>query len=242
MKLKKILAALSASAVAATMCLSASASMAGQETAGGVGLGDDGKFWVRLVESNDDGEKLGAFDEISEIKDVKGIKFTFTVDDDMEKAIRSRVDDGGEEWMNLGLCVNSESTGWLTITEISAKEGDKDFFFSPTGNDKEYSFTFEQDEAIFAETDTYAKIALEDWSSVTGVFTVTKVELIGAKLPGQTDTPKDDSSKDDTSKDDTSKDDTSKGTDNSGQTGLAGIAMVTVALAGASVVATKKRK
>lgn len=53
-----------------------------------------------------------------------------------------------------------------------------------------------------------------------------------------------DTSKDDTSKNDTSKDDTSKGNtgDDSSKTGLAGIAMVTVALAGASVVATKKRK
>ncbi len=183
--------------------------------------------------------------------DVYGVRFTVTVGEDT----KTKIENG--DWLGGGMGFNSETTGWEQ-NEWSFQDGAKDIT-AVANEDGTYTFTVWRETAVFGETDTYAQVWFQNWSTTD--FTFDKVELLGAEseaifviendanadVPGTVKTeepteptdPTDPEEPTDTPKDETPKDETPK--DDVPATGIA-VAFAGLALAGTAVVATKKRK
>lgn len=162
----------------------------------------------------DDG-KVGYADAADlDITSITGVKFHVTFDE-LEVADES-------VWLGGGIGANSNSTGWAQ-TEWGRNE-------KPIIADLENgTITWDNGAPIFSADDKYAQLWVCSWG---GSFAVDSVELLFADNG--------DASADDTKTDDTKTDDT-KGSPDTGVAGVA-VAAGVVALAGAAVVVSRKRK
>lgn len=162
----------------------------------------------------DDG-KVGYADAAGiDIASITGVKFHVTFDE-LEVADES-------VWIGGGIGANSNSTSWLQ-NEWGRNE-------KPIIPDFENgTITWDNGAPIFSADDKYAQLWVCSWG---GSFAVDSVELLFADNG--------DASADDTKTDDTKTDDT-KGSPDTGVAGVA-VAAGVVALAGAAVVVSRKRK
>ena len=161
----------------------------------------------------DDG-KVGYVDAADiDITKITGVKFNVTFDE-LEVADEA-------VWIGGGIGANSNSTGWKQV-EWGRNE-------KPIIADLENgTITWDNGESIFKADDTYAQLWVCSWG---GSLTVDSVELLFAE---------DAASADNSSADNSSADDNKANPD----TGVAGVAVAAgvVALAGAAVVVSRKRK
>ena len=144
-----------------------------------------GTFQIFKTETDEETEEVIGIAEDSYIQDysdltsLNGFTITFTPDEAMAANIASRLD-GGEEWMNLAVGVNSDSTGWTTLSESSVIEGDKGLCWT-ANDDGSYSVTYQQDFGFFTDEETYAQIWIQDWSSCDGSFTINAIDFLYAE-------------------------------------------------------------
>lgn len=161
MKISKILAGMSAAALAASMMSLAAfadetATVKADLTGGTVSLID---------EKDDDGvvTKTGVLTGTNvKLSDVCGIDVNVTVGADSAAKIEAG------DWIGGGLGYNSESTGWAS-TEWSFKEGDKDVT-GVKADDGSYDFVLKGTDPVFADTDTFAQVWLQNWTTEDFTF------------------------------------------------------------------------
>ncbi|WP_298487340.1 NPXTG-anchored protein [uncultured Ruminococcus sp.] len=233
---------------------------------------------VPLIDEKD--EKDESIIKAKGVLNDTGVAYTdvygFTVNVTFGKDANAIIEKAG--WLGGGMGINAKSCGW-SQKEWSLQEGAKDVT-GVKAEDGSYNFTLTLDKAAFVDTDKYAQVWFQNWT--TKGDTINAVTLLGKDgkaLATVTNDPslapkddkKDDEKKDDTKKDDEKKDDnkgsssvadgssttsttstnstgttSSKAANNASNTnpstGAAALAAVGVALAGAAVVATKKRK
>lgn len=276
MKISKILAGMSAAALAASMMSLAAfadetATVKADLTGGTVSLID---------EKDDDGvvTKTGVLTGTNvKLSDVCGIDVNVTVGADSAAKIEAG------DWIGGGLGYNSESTGWAS-KEWSFQEGAKDVT-GVKAADGSYDFVLKGTDPVFADTDTYAQVWLQNWSTKDFTFNAftlldkdgnpilvvesdkeqdgSSVVVSESEAPASSESTADSTESTD-STDSTDSDESkvilvdstdsktnsaatsSKAANNASNTnpstGAAALAVVGVALAGAAVVATKKRK
>ena len=216
---------------------------------------------VRLVGDAAKGE-YGYFASMDDLKkaNVTAITYILNIDD-------KEVDAG--TWIGGGLGTNAESTGWkghefTTQTFVLDKDGN---YVDEDGDgladrvkectltkiaDGKYAYTLTNGgKTIFADTDTYAQLWMQDWSIKT--MTLDKIILNPTTVYANPEQPKvGDVATSSTAATSSTTSTNSTGTTSSKaannasntnpSTGAAALAAVGVALAGAAVVATKKRK
>ncbi|MBQ8378017.1 MAG: hypothetical protein IJX42_02675 [Oscillospiraceae bacterium] len=228
MKLKKIFAALAATAVAATMSVSAFADVDFPADK----IGTDGNFTCVIWATDDDGNATGLLQDKAQLTEVTGIKWTFTAEG---------VGSDPSIWAGGAFGTNSDSTGWATSQwcynedpvgagKIAATLVDGDTF--------EVVLTKDDGSAIFTADDTFAQAVFQNYG---GALTLDKVTLLGIDeivTPEEEETP----DPEETPDGDTAPEQTPDNNDNAGNTGLVGLSVAGLAVAGAAVVATKKRK
>lgn len=164
MKMRKILSAAAALAVAATSAVVASAASVP------TGCADSGMFACLLS----DDANVPLFTDSSLVATIQTVSVTIkSKDKDFEAAVAS-----GTEWYGGGFGFNSNSTGWKSI-EWSIQDGIKDLTLVPTDTRYEYKITYTQDTPIFAATDEYAQCWIQDWTSST-TFELVSFELLNA--------------------------------------------------------------
>lgn len=224
MKMKKVLAAMAAMAVAATMAISASAAFDVpaeniKDGATAFLIGDESK-----------GEN-GPFNEKgADLAQYVAVEFTL----ELNEAEAADCAGGGETWVGGGFGFNSDSTSWEQhewTPKALDENGEpvKEITLEKV-SDGVYKGTFKREDgsSIFKAEDTYAQVWMQDWSTknakLVGVKLLTADDLAGGgETPTEPSTP------------DTPSDDTP-------DTGVtAGLAFAGLALAGAAVVATKKK-
>lgn len=161
MKISKILAGMSAAALAASMMSLAAfadetATVKADLTGGTVSLID---------EKDDDGvvTKTGVLTGTNvKLSDVCGIDVNVTVGADSAAKIEAG------DWIGGGLGYNSESTGWAS-KEWSFQDGDKDVT-GVKAADGSYDFVLKGTDPVFADTDTFAQVWLQNWSTKDFTF------------------------------------------------------------------------
>ena len=161
MKISKILAGMSAAALAASMMSLAAfadetATVKADLTGGTVSLID---------EKDDDGvvTKTGVLTGTNvKLSDVCGIDVNVTVGADSAAKIEAR------DWIGGGLGYNSESTGWAS-KEWSFQDGAKDVT-GVKAADGSYDFVLKGKDPVFADTDTYAQVWLQNWTTKDFTF------------------------------------------------------------------------
>ena len=229
MKISKILASVSACALAASaMAISAFA-----EVTNGNTIGDDGKKFYSV-------DVMADYD----VTAIYGVTFDLTWTD-------------GGKGCGGGVGFNSESTGWKSI-EYGNEGSDKALILDANGD-----FTYTSESPIFAASDTYAQIWVQNWWGAEVSFENITVlgkdgkplakkgaggskgddsKTDGSKTDGsKTDGTKTDGTKtDNTKKDDTKKDDTKKDAAKTGDAGV-GLALAGLTIAGAAAFVSKKR-
>lgn len=167
MKISKILAGMSAAALAASMMSLAAfadetATVKADLTGGTVSLID---------EKDDDGvvTKTGVLTGTNvKLSDVCGIDVNVTVGADSAAKIEAG------DWIGGGLGYNSESTGWAS-KEWSFQDGVKDVT-GVKAADGSYDFVLKGTDPVFADTDTFAQVWLQNWS--TNDFTFNAFTLL----------------------------------------------------------------
>ena len=167
MKVSKILAGMSAAAIAASamslVSFAADPVALSADLSGGT---------VSLIdELNEDGsvKTQGVLTGSGvALTDVYGIDFNVTVGADTAAAIEAG------EWVGGGIGYNSDSTGWAS-TEWSFQDGVKPVT-GVKADDGSYDFVLKGDAAAFADTDTFAQVWLQNWS--TSDFTFNAVTLL----------------------------------------------------------------
>ena len=216
---------------------------------------------VRLVGDAAKGE-YGYFASMDDLKKANVTAVTFILNID-EKEIANG------SWIGGGLGTNAESTGWkghefTTQTFVLDKDGN---YVDEDGDgladrvkectltkiaDGKYAYTLTNGgKTIFADTDTYAQLWMQDWSIKT--MTLDKIILNPTTVYANPEQPKvGDVATSSTAATSSTTSTNSTGTTSSKaannasntnpSTGAAALAAVGVALAGAAVVATKKRK
>ena len=161
MKISKILAGMSAAALAASMMSLAAfadetATVKADLTGGTVSLID---------EKDDDGvvTKTGVLTGTNvKLSDVCGIDVNVTVGADSAAKIEAG------DWIGGGLGYNSESTGWAS-KEWSFQEGAKDVT-GVKAADGSYDFVLKGTDPVFADTDTFAQVWLQNWTTEDFTF------------------------------------------------------------------------
>ena len=161
MKISKIFAGMSAAALAASMmslaAFAADPVKAEADLSGGV---------ISLIDETDkEGNvtKTGLLTGTGvAVTDVYGVDINVTVGADTAAAIEAG------DWVGGGMGYNSESTGWAS-TEWSFQDGAKDIT-AAKAEDGSYDFVIKGDAAAFADTDTYAQVWLQNWSTSDFTF------------------------------------------------------------------------
>jgi hypothetical protein len=273
MKISKILAGMSAAALAASMMslvafADETTTVKADLTGGTISLIDE-------KDDNGDVKKTGVLTGTNvELADVCGVDINVTVGADSAAKIEAG------DWIGGGLGYNSESTGWDS-TEWSFQEGAKDVT-GVKADDGSYDFVLKGTDPVFADTDTFAQVWLQNWTTEDFTFNSftlldkdgnpllvvesdkeqdgSSVVVSESEAPASSESTADSTESTDSTDSDESKvilvDPTdsktnsaatsSKAANNASNTnpstGAAALAAVGVALAGAAVVATKKRK
>ena len=146
MKLRKVIAAVTAAVVACVTVVTASA------TSYFGGTNADKSGMLACILSDDPNVPL--FTEYAPISDLVGFEVTIKAAD--KRAIEDACADG--VWIGGAFIFNSQSTGWKQyswgIEGSSATEVDG--VFKATDTRGVYTLTYTQDKPIFASTDTYA--------------------------------------------------------------------------------------
>ena len=161
MKISKILAGMSAAALAASMMSLAAfadetATVKADLTGGTVSLID---------EKDDDGvvTKTGVLTGTNvKLSDVCGIDVNVTVG-----AVSAAKFEAGD-WIGGGVGYYSESTGWASKV-WSFQDGAKDVT-GVKAADGSYDFVLKGTDPVFADTDTYAQVWLQNWSTKDFTF------------------------------------------------------------------------
>ena len=168
MKLRKVLAAASALAVAVcaaavTTVTSAAAVFEGSDSAG---------QFVCLV-SND--TNVPVLENSALVGDVTKLVLTVKCNDyrDLESSIAAA------EWYGGGVGTNSTSTGWAQ-KEWSFQEGVKDFTFVAGEKRGEYVLTWDNGAPFFTAAEEYAFFWIQDWTG-TYSFTIKDFQLLNAE-------------------------------------------------------------
>ena len=156
MKISKILAGMSAAALAASMMslvafADETATVKADLTGGTISLIDE-------KDDNGDLKKTGVLTGTNvELADVYGVDINVTVGADSAAKIEAG------DWIGGGLGYNSESTGWAS-TEWSFQEGAKDVT-GVKADDGSYDFVLKGTDPVFADTDTFAPVWLHNWTT-----------------------------------------------------------------------------
>lgn len=156
-----------------------------------------------------------------DLTSIYGVKFNVTFNDD------ELADD--DVWVGGGVGANSNSTGWEQH-EWGKASGEKEI----TPDFENGTITWFKGEPIFTDAEEYAQLWIQTWG---GTVTVDSVELLYADY-------EDDTAVDATADAETPADDAASADKGNPDTGVAGVAVAAgvVALAGAAVVVSRKRK
>lgn len=225
MKLKKIFAALAATAVAATMSISA--------------LAVDIETTIDSDAVTPGANFMADFDAANvDAKESAKVTITFTIADETAGF-------GG------GFVLSTKANNWVAVEFGNADSG-KEIIAEATANAGEYTITREVaadffDAHVAGAEGEYAQIALQQWwGNAPIVVTEVAVEMkdgsvykfsegpVADEAPEETPDPEEDEDGDTAPEEEED--------DNAGNTGLVGLSVAGLAVAGAAVVATKKRK
>lgn len=161
MKISKILAGMSAAALAASMMslvafADETTTVKADLTGGTVSLIDE-------KDDNGDVKKTGVLTGTNvKLADVCGIDVNVTVGADSAAKIEAG------DWIGGGLGYNSESTGWAS-KEWSFQDGAKDVT-GVKAADGSYDFVLKGTDPVFADTDTFAQVWLQNWTTKDFTF------------------------------------------------------------------------
>lgn len=161
MKISKILAGMSAAALAASMMslvafADETTTVKADLTGGTISLIDE-------KDDNGDLKKTGVLTGTNvKLADICGVDINVTVGADSAAKIEAG------DWIGGGLGYNSESTGWDS-TEWSFKEGAKDVT-GVKAADGSYDFVLKGTDPVFADTDTFAQVWLQNWTTEDFTF------------------------------------------------------------------------
>ena len=242
MKLRNVIAAASAVVVAAASTITSFAASPFKGSINSAGM------FACLLSDDVNVPMFTSYDQISDL-----CGFTLNIKAVDKRAIESAVAEGA--WISGDMGFNSQSTGWKQygwgIEGSSAN--DKPYQFKAGDKRGEYSVTYMQDTPIFASTDTYAQIWLQNYSDAYE-FEIVDFTLLNSKgeditkavaettAPAETTAaPEETKAPEETTAPADNAADANKGNP---ETGVAGVAVAAgvVALAGAAVVASRKRK
>ena len=169
MKLRNVIAAASAVVVAAASTITSFAASPFKGSINSVGM------FACLLSDDVNVPMFTSYDQISDL-----CGFTLNIKAVDKRAIESAVAEGA--WISGDMGFNSQSTGWKQygwgIEGSSAN--DKPYQFKAGDKRGEYSVTYMQDTPIFASTDTYAQIWLQNYSDAYE-FEIVDFTLLNSK-------------------------------------------------------------
>ncbi|MFR5691208.1 MAG: hypothetical protein ACLUDN_12050, partial [Lachnospiraceae bacterium] len=161
MKISKILAGMSAAALAASMM--SLAAFADETTTVKADLTGGTISLIDEKDDNGDLKKTGVLTGTNvKLADVCGVDVNVTVGADSAAKIEAG------DWIGGGLGYNSESTGWAP-KEWSFQEGAKDVT-GVKAADGSYDFVLKGTDPVFADTDTFAQVWLQNWTTEDFTF------------------------------------------------------------------------
>ncbi len=169
MKLRNVIAAASAIVVAAASTITSFAASPFKGSINSAGM------FACLLSDDVNVPMFTSYDQISDL-----CGFTLNIKAVDKRAIESAVAEGA--WISGDMGFNSQSTGWKQygwgIEGSSAN--DKPYQFKAGAKRGEYSVTYMQDTPIFASTDTYAQIWLQNYSDAYE-FEIVDFTLLNSK-------------------------------------------------------------
>ncbi len=169
MKLRNVIAAASAVVVAAASTITSFAASPFKGSINSTGM------FACLLSDDVNVPMFTSYDQISDL-----CGFTLNIKAVDKRAIESAVAEGA--WISGDMGFNSQSTGWKQygwgIEGSSAN--DKPYQFKAGDKRGEYSVTYMQDTPIFASTDTYAQIWLQNYSDAYE-FEIVDFTLLNSK-------------------------------------------------------------
>lgn len=169
MKLRNVIAAASAVVVAAASTITSFATSPFKGSINSTGM------FACLLSDDVNVPMFTSYDQISDL-----CGFTLNIKAVDKRAIESAVAEGA--WISGDMGFNSQSTGWKQygwgIEGSSAN--DKPYQFKAGDKRGEYSVTYMQDTPIFASTDTYAQIWLQNYSDAYE-FEIVDFTLLNSK-------------------------------------------------------------
>lgn len=169
MKLRNVIAAASAVVVAAASTITSFAASPFKGSINSAGM------FACLLSDDVNVPMFTSYDQISDL-----CGFTLNIKAVDKRAIESAVAEGA--WISGDMGFNSQSTGWKQygwgIEGSSAN--DKPYQFKAGDKRGEYSVTYMQDTPIFASTDTYAQIWLQNYSDAYE-FEIVDFTLLNSK-------------------------------------------------------------
>lgn len=169
MKLRNVIAAASAVVVAAASTITSFAASPFKGSINSTGM------FACLLSDDVNVPMFTSYDQISDL-----CGFTLNIKAVDKRAIESAVAEGA--WISGDMGFNSQSTGWKQygwgIEGSSAN--DKPYQFKAGAKRGEYSVTYMQDTPIFASTDTYAQIWLQNYSDAYE-FEIVDFTLLNSK-------------------------------------------------------------
>ena len=169
MKLRKILSAATAVAVAVSAAAVTTATSFAEL---GEGFDASSGHFICLV-SND--SNVPVLKNSALAGDIRTVSLTVkTKDKDFEASVND-----GTVWYGGGFGVNSSSTGWKQLGEWSIQDGIKDLTLVPTDTRYEYKLTYTSDTAIVTDSEEYCFFWFQDWTKGT-TFDVANIELLNA--------------------------------------------------------------
>lgn len=222
MKLKKIFAALAATAVAATMSISA--------------LAVDIETTIDSAAVTPGANFMADFDAANvDAKESAKVTITFTIADETAGF-------GG------GFVLSTKANNWVAV-EFGNPDSGKEIIAEATANAGEYTITREVaadffDAHVAGADGEYAQIALQQWwGNAPIVVSEVAVEMKDGSVYKFSEGPVADEAPEETpDPEETPNGDTAPEEDKNPNDGLVGLSVAGLAVAGAAVVATKKRK
>jgi len=233
MKLRRILAATAAAAITtAAMSVAASAQFV-------TAYGDDDSLQFACLQSNDWHQAMLA--DPADLANVAGFSVTLTLDDAQLEDYLWVKAEMTDAWFGGVIGVNSNSTGWKDLATWG-HEGDAsaNIVWEATDTDGVYTCTYMADAPIFAADDEYAFFFFQDYSTFKEYNWNVSDETLYAADGSVIETVNVRGGDDATGSTDGATDEDK----NSADTGVEGVAVAAgaVALAGAAVIASRKRK